>query len=127
MTEKKYNEEDYRKLLEEMGYEKSEDEPLTEQELRQIFIYNKIMEGEKTKLGILTAKIEELNKAINEKKTYTKDKIKESPFAYMAGAFVGGVFVGYLMGKGKDITERCKEKDGTWFNEGRDDVHCDKV
>lgn len=113
MTEKKYNEEDYRKLLEEMGYEKSEDEPLTEQELRQIFIYNKIMEGEKTKLGILTAKIEELNKAINEKKTYTKDKIKESPIAYMTGAFIGGVFVGYLMGKGKNITERGKEKDST--------------
>lgn len=110
MSDKKNNEKEYRKSLEEMGYEKSEDEPLTEQELRQIFIYNKIMEKEKTSLGILNAKIEELNKAINEKGTYTKDKIKESPIAYMAGAFIGGVFVGYLMGKGKNITECGKEK-----------------
>ncbi len=113
MTDKKNDEKEYRKILEEMGYEKSEDEPLTEQELRQIFIYNKIMERENTKLGILAAKIEELNKAINEKKTYTTDKIKESPFAYMAGSFIGGIVVGYLFGKGKNIIKHGKEKDGT--------------
>lgn len=108
MSDKKNNEKEYRKSLEEMGYEKSEDEPLTEQELRQIFIYNRIMEGEKTRLGVLNAKIEELNKLINDKKAYTQDKIKENPVAYMAGAFVGGLFVGYLMGKVKGITERSK-------------------
>lgn len=104
MSDKKNNEMEFRKILEEMGYEKPEDEPLTEQELRQVFIYNKIMEGEKDRLGILTAKIDELNKVINEKKVYTTDKIKESPIAYVAGAFLGGIFVGYIMGKGKDKT-----------------------
>jgi hypothetical protein len=113
MAEKKNDEKEYRKILEEMGYEKSEDEPLTEQELRQIFIYNKIMERENTKLGILAAKIEELNKAISEKKTYTTDKIKESPIAYMAGSFIGGILVGYLIGNGKNMTERFKKKDST--------------
>lgn len=96
-----------------MGYDKPEDEPLTEQELRQVFIYNKIMEGENKRLGILTAKIDELNKAINEKKVHTTDKIKENPIAYVAGAFLGGIFAGYIMSKGKDLAERGKGKDST--------------
>ena len=108
MPEKKDNEKEYRKLLEEMGFEKSEDEPLTEQELRQIFIYNKIMEGEKTKLEALNAKIEELSKIINEKKVYTTDKIKENPVAYVAGAFVGGVLVGYIMGNVRQVLGKDK-------------------
>jgi hypothetical protein len=118
MSDKKNNEKEFRKILEEMGYDKAEDEPLTEQELRQVFIYNKIMEGEKNRLGVLTAKIDELSKTISEKKVYTTDKIKEStdkikenPIAYVAGAFLGGILVGYIMSKGKDITEHIKGKD----------------
>lgn len=102
MSEKKNNEKELRKILEEMGYDKSEDEPLTEQELREITIYNKIIEGEKTKLKVLTDRIDELSKSINDKRTYTTDKIKKNPLAYAAGAFVGGILVGYMMGKGKD-------------------------
>ncbi|MCE8424249.1 MAG: hypothetical protein J5U17_00545 [Candidatus Methanoperedens sp.] len=50
-------------------------------------------------------KIEELNKSIGktigEKQEYAEGKISENPLAYMAGAFVGGVIVGYLMSRGK--------------------------
>lgn len=91
---------EYRKALAEMGFEKYEDEPLTEQELRQIFIYNKILEGERTRLDILTTRIDELNKIIDEKKVSTEDKIKKNPLAYMAGAFVGGMITGFLIRKG---------------------------
>lgn len=91
----------YRKILKELGFEKPEDEPLTEQELRQIFIYNKILEEENTKFESLTVKIDELNKKINEKKVYTKDKIKENPLAYVAGAFIGGIVTGFLIRKGR--------------------------
>ena len=101
MSKKDYDKE-YRKVLEEMGFEKSEDEPLTEQEMRQIFIYNKILEGERTSLNILTAKIDELNKTINEKKIFTQDKIKENPLSYIAGAFVGGLITGFLIRKGQN-------------------------
>ena len=118
MLDKKDKDKEYRKILEEMGYEKSEDEPLTEQELRQIFIYNKILEGEKTRLQILTAKIDELTKAIDDKKIYTKDKIKENPLAYMAGSFLGGVVVGYIIGKVGD-SEKC--------DKGKDGTSCDKT
>jgi len=50
-------------------------------------------------------KIEELTKSIKktlgEKKEYAEGKISEKPLAYVAGAFVGGVIVGYVMGRGK--------------------------
>lgn len=50
-------------------------------------------------------KIEELTKSIEktlgEKKEYAEAKINENPLAYVAGAFVGGVIVGYVMGRGK--------------------------
>lgn len=90
---------EYWKAIKELEFGKSEDEPLTEQELRQIFIYNKILEGEKTRLEILTTKIDELNKTINEKKVSTEDKIKENPIAYVAGAFIGGLITGFLIRK----------------------------
>jgi hypothetical protein len=115
MLDKKDKDKEYRKILEEMGYEKSEDEPLTEQELRQIFIYNKILEGDKTMLQVLTAKIDELSKTIDEKKIYTKDKIKDNPLAYMAGSFLGGAIFGYIMSK---VNDGKKGKDGT---------NCDKT
>jgi F0F1-type ATP synthase assembly protein I len=50
------------------------------------------------KIEALTKSIE---KTLEEKKEYAEGKIKENPLAYVAGAFVGGVIVGYVMGKGK--------------------------
>jgi len=50
------------------------------------------------KIGELTKSIE---KTLGEKKEFAEGKIKENPLAYVAGAFVGGVIVGYVMGKGK--------------------------
>jgi F0F1-type ATP synthase assembly protein I len=59
----------------------------------------------KQELNDLTVKIDELSKTIGktigEKKKYAEGKINENPLAYMAGAFVGGVIVGYVMGRGK--------------------------
>ena len=55
---------------------------------------------------IIDNKIEKLTKSIEktlgEKQEYTQGKINEDPFAYMAGAFVGGVIMGYIMGRGKN-------------------------
>ncbi|MDO8726249.1 MAG: hypothetical protein Q7J35_09305 [Candidatus Methanoperedens sp.] len=51
-------------------------------------------------------KIDELSKTIGEtigaKKEFAEGKINENPLAYVAGAFVGGVIVGYVMGRGKN-------------------------
>lgn len=48
-------------------------------------------------------KIDELSKTIEkilgEKQEYAEGKISENPLAYVAGAFVGGVIVGYVMGR----------------------------
>ncbi len=52
-------------------------------------------------LETLTAKVDELAKAVNEKKEFTEGKIRENPLAYVAGAFAGGMIVGYLMARGK--------------------------
>jgi ElaB/YqjD/DUF883 family membrane-anchored ribosome-binding protein len=50
-------------------------------------------------------KIEELTKSIEktlgENKEYAEGKIKENPLAYVAGAFIGGIMVGYIMSRGK--------------------------
>ena len=70
-----------------------------EEELKQI----------KQTLNDLTVKIDdkidELSKTIGEtigaKKEFAEEKISENPLAYVAGAFVGGVIVGYMMGRGK--------------------------
>ena len=68
------------------------------------------MEEEESKqinktLNDLTFKIDELSKSIGktigEKKEYAEGKICENPLAYVPGAFVGGVIVGYVMGRGK--------------------------
>ncbi|MGB8218091.1 MAG: hypothetical protein WCE94_12395 [Candidatus Methanoperedens sp.] len=72
---------------------------MEEEELKQI----------KQTLNDLTVKIddkiEELSKSIGktlgEKKEFAEGKINENPVAYVAGAFVGGVIVGYMMGRGK--------------------------
>ena len=59
----------------------------------------------KQTLNDLSVKIDELSKSIEktlgEKKEYAEGKINENPLAYLAGAFVGGVIVGYVMGRGK--------------------------
>lgn len=59
----------------------------------------------KKTLNDLSVKIDELSKSIEktlgEKKEYAEGKINENPLAYMAGAFVGGVIVGHVMGRGK--------------------------
>jgi hypothetical protein len=66
-----------------------------EEELNQI----------KNTINDMSVKIDELSKTIGktigDKKEYAEEKINENPLAYMAGAFVGGVIVGYLMGRGK--------------------------
>ncbi len=53
----------------------------------------------------IDAKIDELSKSIEktleQKKEYAEGKISEKPLAYMAGAFVGGMIMGYIMGRGK--------------------------
>ncbi|MCX9085696.1 MAG: hypothetical protein OIN87_12955 [Candidatus Methanoperedens sp.] len=50
-------------------------------------------------------KIEELTRSIEkmfeEKQKYAEGKIKENPLAYVAGAFVGGVIIGSMIGRGK--------------------------
>ena len=57
-------------------------------------------------------KIDELSKSIRktvgEQKDYTEGKINENPLAYMAGAFVGGVILGYVIHKGKDYSKYSK-------------------
>ena len=59
----------------------------------------------KKTLNDLSVKIDELSKSIEktlgEKKEYAEGKINENPLAYMAGAFVGGVIVGHVMGRAK--------------------------
>jgi ElaB/YqjD/DUF883 family membrane-anchored ribosome-binding protein len=59
----------------------------------------------KQTLNDLSVKIDELSKSIEktlgEKKEYAEGKINENPLAYVAGAFVGGIIVGFLMGRGK--------------------------
>ncbi len=59
----------------------------------------------KQTLNDLSVKVDELSKsiqtALREKKDYAEGKIKENPLAYVAGALVGGVIMGYVMGRGK--------------------------
>jgi len=59
----------------------------------------------KQTLNDLTVRVDKLSKAIeningNEKEC-SEWKINENPLACVAGAFVGGVIVGYVMGRGK--------------------------
>ena len=72
---------------------------MEEEEIKQI---NKTLIDLSVKMD---HKIEELTKSIEktvgEKQEYAKGKIKENPLAYVAGAFVGGVIIGYVMRRGK--------------------------
>ncbi len=56
-------------------------------------------EQEVSAINTLSAKIDELTKSLGEKKVQAEEKIKENPIAYVMGAFVGGLLVGYLMGR----------------------------
>ena len=55
-------------------------------------------------------KIEELSKtiekAVGEKQEYAEGKISENPLGYVAGAFIGGVIVGYVMSREKAVAAR---------------------
>lgn len=53
----------------------------------------------KKTLDAMGAKIDELSRCIGEKKDFTESRIRENPIAYVSGAFVGGLFVGYLLGR----------------------------
>jgi len=79
---------------------------MEEEESKQV---NKILNDLSVKID---NKIEELNKSIDktlgEKKEYAQGKINENPFAYIAGAFVGGVILGYVMHKGKGCSQYSK-------------------
>ncbi|CAG0955837.1 MAG: hypothetical protein OIN86_06640 [Candidatus Methanoperedens sp.] len=76
-----------------------EEEQVVRQEIKDI----------KHTLSELTAKYEDkfdelsksIGKTVMEQKESAEAKVNENPLAYMAGAFVGGVFVGYLLGRGK--------------------------
>lgn len=72
---------------------------MEEEESKQI---NKALNDMSVKID---QKIEDIyksiEKTIGEKKEFSEEKIKENPLAYMAGAFVGGVILGYIMGRGK--------------------------
>ncbi len=50
-------------------------------------------------LDTLTAKVGELSRVLNEKKELTETKIRENPLASIAGAFAGGILLGFLMSR----------------------------
>ncbi|NJD51951.1 MAG: hypothetical protein FIB07_03700 [Candidatus Methanoperedens sp.] len=60
-------------------------------------------------LSEMTAKFEDrynelsesIKKTVMEKKESAEAKVNKNPLAYVVGAFVGGVFVGCLLGRGK--------------------------
>jgi len=64
----------------------------------------------KQTLNDLTVRVDKLSKAIEnihgKKKECSEWKINENPLAYVAGAFVGGVIVGYVMGRGKGCSSK---------------------
>ena len=72
---------------------------MEEEELKQI----------KQTLNDLTVKIDNkidelsktIGKTIGDKKEYAEGKISENPLAYLAGAFFGGMLMGYIMSRGR--------------------------
>ena len=63
---------------------------------------NEAIKEEAKIIGRLTDKINDLTLALKEKKIDYENQIKENPLAYIAGAFIGGILVGFLIGKGKE-------------------------
>lgn len=59
----------------------------------------------KREISELNAKFDELSKSIGKKvreqQKSAEGRVNKNPLAYMAGALVGGVLVGYLLGRGK--------------------------
>ena len=59
----------------------------------------------KREISELNAKFDELSrlvrKKVGEQQKSAEAKVNEKPLAYVAGALVGGVLVGYLLGRGK--------------------------
>lgn len=53
---------------------------------------------EKT-IEALNARVNELSKMLEEKKGLTEEKIKENPYAYLMGAFIGGLILGFMMSR----------------------------
>lgn len=47
------------------------------------------------------SKIEEIYKALSEKKIKAEENIRANPLVYVAGAFIGGIAVSYLMTRRK--------------------------
>jgi tetrahydromethanopterin S-methyltransferase subunit G len=80
-----------------MGEESMEEKFVEGDEIKQIY---KTLNDLSMKMD---HEIEELTKSIEntlgEKQGYAEGKINDNPLAYMAGAFVGGVIVGYVMGR----------------------------
>lgn len=70
---------------------------MTEEELKQI---NQAINELTTKID---NKMEELTKSagkiFDEKKESAEKEVNKNPLAYIAGTFVGGVIVGYMIGK----------------------------
>ncbi len=51
------------------------------------------------KIEALKAKVDELSRLLEEKKGLTEEKIKENPYAYLMGAFVGGLILGFMLSR----------------------------
>jgi hypothetical protein len=64
----------------------------------------------KQTLNDLTVRVDKLSKAIEnihgKKKECSEWKINENPLAYVAGAFVGGLVAGFLIGNEKNKERR---------------------
>lgn len=57
----------------------------------------KALSNENLNLDKIGEKIDDLSKAIREKKIDYENNIKQNPLAYLTGSFVGGIIVGALM------------------------------
>jgi F0F1-type ATP synthase assembly protein I len=72
---------------------------MNEEELKQI---NQMFNDTIVKIDKKIAELSKsVGKTVEDKKEYAEEKINENALAYMAGAFVGGIVVGYAISKGK--------------------------
>ncbi len=53
-------------------------------------------------LDTLSNRIDELTKTLKEKKGNAEEAVSQNPLAYLAGAFAGGLIVGFLIARGKE-------------------------